>query len=155
MRCRSYPQRTGVPGAYGGPTSALLDTAFLGVLRAARVADMFIAYLVVAVLLALLLLASGSLLLAKEKGVTTTMTELGVPLSWFPLLATAKFAGALGLLAGIVHRPLGIAASIGIVLYFTGAVITHLRAKDIKGILIPTVLAVVSTTPLLLGIASM
>ncbi|MBB6349738.1 DoxX family protein [Nonomuraea muscovyensis] len=116
---------------------------------------MFIAYVVVAALMALLLLASGSLLLAKEKGVTTTMTELGVPLSWFPLLAVLKIAGALGLLAGIFYRPLGIAAAAGVVLYFVGAVITHLRAKDVKGTVIPTVLVGVSTAPLLLAIASM
>lgn len=116
---------------------------------------MFIAYVAVAILLSLLLLASGTLLLAKEKGVVKTMTELGVPLSVFPMLAALKYAGALGLLAGIVYRPLGVAASVGVVLYFAGAVITHLRANDVKGTPMPTVLAVVSTVPLLLGIASM
>ncbi|MGN9845950.1 DoxX family protein [Nonomuraea sp. H19] len=116
---------------------------------------MFIAYVVVAALLSLLLLASGGLLLAKEKGVTTTLTELGVPLSWAPLLAVLKMAGALGLLAGIFYRPLGIAAAAGVVLYFAGAVITHLRAKDVKGIMIPTVLTAASATPLLLAIATM
>ncbi|MBB3724429.1 DoxX family protein [Nonomuraea dietziae] len=115
---------------------------------------MFIAFVVVAVLLSLLLLGSGGLLLAKEKGVTATMTELGVPLDWFPFLAVAKIAGALGLLAGIFYRPLGGTAAVGVVLYFLGAVVTHLRVKDLKGILIPAVLAAVSMAPLLLGIAT-
>ncbi|GAA2671371.1 DoxX family protein [Nonomuraea recticatena] len=38
--------------------------------------------------------------------------------------------------------------------YFLGAVVTHLRVKDVKGILIPVVLAAVSMAPLLLGIAT-
>jgi hypothetical protein len=116
---------------------------------------MFIAYVVLAALLSLLLVASGGLLLAKEKGIMATLTELGVPLSMSPLLAALKFAGALGLLAGIYYRPLGIAAAIGVVLYFLGAVVAHLRAQDVKGILGPAVLALVSTSPLFLGIASM
>lgn len=115
---------------------------------------MNVAYVAVAVLLSLLLLGSAGLLLAKEKGVTATMTELGVPLTWFPLLAAAKIAGALGLLAGIFYRPLGVAAALGVVLYFAGAVVTHLRSKDVKGILVPAVLTAASTAPLLLGIAT-
>ncbi|WP_053174689.1 DoxX family protein [Nonomuraea sp. SBT364] len=116
---------------------------------------MFIAYLVVVSVLSPLLIASAGLLLAKEKGVTATMTQLGVPLRWFPLLAVLKIAGALGLLAGIFYRPLGIAAAVGVVLYFAGATVTHLLAKDVKGTVMPTVLTAASTAPLLLGLASL
>jgi hypothetical protein len=116
---------------------------------------MFVAYVVVAVLLSLLLIASGGLLLTKEKGVTASMTGLGVPLRWFPLLAALKIAGALGLLAGIFVRPLGVAAAVGVVLYFAGAVVAHLRAKDVSGSLVPAVLTAISTAPLMLGIASL
>ncbi|SEG87055.1 DoxX-like family protein [Nonomuraea solani] len=115
---------------------------------------MNVAYIVVAALSSLLLLASGGLLLAREQGVTKTMTDLGVPPGWFPLLAGLKIAGALGLLAGIFYRPLGIAAAAGVVLYFAGAVVTHLRARDVKGITVPAVLTGVSAAPLLLAIAS-
>ena len=37
--------------------------------------------------------------------------------------------GAVGLLAGIAFAPLGIAAA-GVALYFVGALIAHLRVKD-------------------------
>jgi DoxX-like family len=74
--------------------------------------------------------------------------------SWFLPLGLVKIAGALGLLAGIAYRPLGIAAAIGVVLYFLGAVITHVRAGDKKGIATPAVIMLVSVAPLLLGFAT-
>lgn len=115
---------------------------------------MFIAYVVVAVLLSFVLVFSGRSKLVREADVTATMTKLGVPLSWYTPLALLEFAGALGLLAGIVYRPLGIAAAIGVVLYFAGAVVTHLRAKDAKGAPVPGTLLLLSAAPLVLGLAT-
>ncbi|MFG3703261.1 DoxX family protein [Micromonospora sp. NPDC047670] len=115
---------------------------------------MFIAYVVLAVLLSVLLVVSGRAKLVKDKDIAETLTRLGVPHNWFPILALLEFAGALGLLAGIVYRPLGIAASIGVVLYFVGAVVSHLRVKDVKGAPVPTVLVLVSAAPLVLGLAT-
>jgi len=59
---------------------------------------------------------------------------VGVPLKYFPLLAACEFAGASGLVVGIWWPPIGIAAGIGLVLYFVGAIVSHLRVGDIKGI---------------------
>ena len=59
---------------------------------------------------------------------------VGVPLEFFPLLAACEFAGALGLLLGIWSPWVGLAAGVGLVLYFVGAVVSHLRVGDIKGI---------------------
>ncbi|WP_280387097.1 DoxX family protein [Nocardia wallacei] len=53
-----------------------------------------------------------------------------VPQSWMPVLGTLLGAAALGLLAGFAVPVLGIAAATGLVLYFIGAVITHLRVRD-------------------------
>ena len=53
-----------------------------------------------------------------------------VPQSWTIPLGTILGAGALGLLAGIAVPALGIAAATGLVLYFIGAVIAHLRVRD-------------------------
>ncbi|WP_077491123.1 DoxX family protein [Sinomonas mesophila] len=47
-----------------------------------------------------------------------------------PLLAALELAAAAGLLAGLVWWPIGIAAGIGAVLYFAGAIIAHLRVGD-------------------------
>ncbi|MGW2642834.1 DoxX family protein [Streptomyces sp. NPDC001348] len=115
---------------------------------------MFIAYVVVASLLALVLIASGRAKLVRDEKITEGMHKIGVPDSWFPRLAALEIAGALGLLVGIFYRPLGTAAGVGVVLYFIGAVITHLRAKDTKGLPMPAVLMVVAAASVLFGIAT-
>jgi hypothetical protein len=94
---------------------------------------MYISYIIVAIVLAALLVMSGRGKLVKDQRITESLTKVGVPTSWFPYLATAELAGALGLIVGIFVAPLGIAAAIGIVLYFVGAVTTHVRASDTKG----------------------
>jgi hypothetical protein len=59
---------------------------------------------------------------------------VGVPLEYFPLLAACEFAGAVGAVVGIWWPLLGIAAGIGLVLYFASAIVSHLRVGDIKGV---------------------
>jgi len=63
------------------------------------------------------------------KWVVGPLADYGVPRSWWPWLGTAKAAGALGLAAGLVVPVLGVVAAICLVLYFTGAAITVLRAR--------------------------
>lgn len=95
---------------------------------------MFIAYVVVGALLALVLAGSGSAKLAKNKTIVDTLTGIGVPPGMFPFLAACEIAGAVGLIVGIWWAPLGIAAAIGTVVYFLGAVGAHLRKRDFKGV---------------------
>ena len=59
---------------------------------------------------------------------------VGVPLDYLPLLAACEFAGALGLVVGIWWWPLGFMAGIALVIYFAGAVLSHLRVGDFAGI---------------------
>ncbi|MFE9442547.1 DoxX family protein [Streptomyces sp. NPDC006602] len=115
---------------------------------------MFIAYVVLAVVLSLVLLFSARPDITGDPKITEGLKALGVPDSWFLPLGLVKIAGALGLLAGIAYRPLGIAAAIGVVLYFLGAVITHLRAGDKKGVGTPAAIMLVSVAPLVLGFAT-
>src|ERR671911_521132 len=62
--------------------------------------------------------------------VLITAAKVGVPESWLPMLGTLKAAGALGLLVSLIGVPLiGVAAAVGLVLFFVGAIITHLRAR--------------------------
>ncbi|MEU3604093.1 DoxX family protein [Streptomyces sp. NPDC035033] len=114
---------------------------------------MFIAYAVLAGLLALAMTGSAVATFTRNPAVAGNMTKLGVPDSWLPWLGTAKVAGALGLLAGLVVPALGAAAAIGLVLYFVGALVTHVRAKDyaLAPVLVLTVLPAVA---LVLRIAS-
>ncbi len=105
---------------------------------------MFIAYVVVGVVLAAILTFSARAKLTKDEKVTKTITDLGVPLGWFPFLAACELAGAVGLIVGIWIAPLGIAATIGIIVYFAGAVAAHLRARDTKGAPVPLVILVIA-----------
>ncbi len=96
---------------------------------------MHIAYLVFTIVFALLLVLSGAGKIRRDPRQLKVIHEIvGVPLKYFPFLAGCEFAGALGLVAGIGWPALGIAAGTGVVLYFVGAVVSHLRVGDFKGI---------------------
>jgi hypothetical protein len=116
---------------------------------------MFVVYTIFAILFAAGLAMSGRAKLVKDERVTKSITALGVPLSWFPFLAACEIAGALGLLVGIFFAPLGIAAAIGTILYFVGAIIFHVRGSDFKGLPAPAVMLVLSALALIFRLASM
>jgi uncharacterized membrane protein YphA (DoxX/SURF4 family) len=100
---------------------------------------MTIALIVTASLLGLIATASGIQKLRKDPKVLEVMHSVGVKDSQLPILAGLEITGALGLLIGIWIPPLGIAASIGLALYFLGAVVAHVRAKDsVKGLAAPS-----------------
>ena len=46
------------------------------------------------------------------------------------VLGILQLAGAVGLIAGLWYAPFAIAAAVGLVLYFAGAIITHIRVGD-------------------------
>lgn len=91
---------------------------------------MTIVVTVLSVLLAAVLVGSGFGKLTKAEPVVENLTRAGVPLALYPFLAVVEFAGAIGLVWGIWWTPIGIAAAVGVLLYFLGAVSFHLRAKD-------------------------
>jgi len=96
---------------------------------------MEIAFRALSILLAAMVLFSGIAKIRRDPKVVRVVHEIvGVPMRYFPFLAACEFAGALGLLLGMVWPPLGVAAGIGLVLYFLGATISHLRVGDVKGI---------------------
>jgi uncharacterized membrane protein YphA (DoxX/SURF4 family) len=59
-----------------------------------------------------------------------SMESVGVKLQFVPLLALLEIAGGIGVIVGIWNKNLGLAATIGLVLYFFGAVSSHIRAKS-------------------------
>jgi hypothetical protein len=89
---------------------------------------MFSAYVVVAVLAA----AASSYFAVNDflraDWILANMTRMGVPRSWLLPLGVLKMAGALGLLVGIGVPLIGVAAAVGLVLFFVGAISIHLRA---------------------------
>jgi hypothetical protein len=80
--------------------------------------------------------------------------EVGVPPSWLPLLATLKAAGAAGLLIGLLGvRYVGIAAAIGLVLFFTGALAVHVRARVFYNLAFPGTYWLLAAASLVLALA--
>jgi len=74
---------------------------------------------------------------ARAKWVVEPITSYGVPRAWWNWLGAAKAAGAAGLVAGLFWTPIGIAAAIGLVLYFLGAVVTVARARSYGHLVFP------------------
>ena len=96
---------------------------------------MHILYFAITVAFALMVTYSGVGKIRRDPLPVKVVHEtIGLPLEYFPLLAACEFAGAVGLVAGIWWPPIGIAAAIGLVLYFVGAIVSHLRVGDVKGI---------------------
>jgi hypothetical protein len=96
---------------------------------------MYTAYLVITILFAAMVAFSAVAKVRREPKVVHVIQEIvGVPLRYFPLLAACEFGGALGLILGIWLPWAGLAATVGLIIYFVGAVVSHLRVLDIKGI---------------------
>ena len=92
------------------------------------------AYLLVTILFAAMVAFSAIAKIRRDpRGVHVIQEVVGVPLRFFPLLAACELAGALGLVLGIWSGWVGVAAGIGLVIYFVGAVVSHLRVGDVKG----------------------
>jgi len=92
-------------------------------------------YLAITLVFAVMVLFSGIGKIRRDpRQVKVVHETVGVPLEYFPALAGCEFAGAVGLVVGIWWPPTGIMAGTGLVLYFIGAVVAHLRVGDVKGI---------------------
>lgn len=100
--------------------------------------EMTIAYVVVTLFTAAITAAVAVADLIPADFVLANSAEVGVPRTWLVPLAAVKLAGAAGLVVGVLGlRPLGIAAATGLVLFFVGAVATHLRARVLYNIAFP------------------
>jgi uncharacterized membrane protein YphA (DoxX/SURF4 family) len=88
---------------------------------------------------------------SKMPAVVTAMEHVGVPATRLWVLGLLEVLGAAGLAVGIFARGLGVAAAAGLVLYFAGAVISHLRKKDaFKDFFPALLLTVIAVATLLL-----
>jgi hypothetical protein len=87
--------------------------------------------------------------------VLATMGEVGVPRSWLRPLGAVKGAGVAGLLIGLLAaRALGIAAAIGLVLFFIGALATHIRARVFHNIAVPAAYFALAVASAVLAISA-
>lgn len=116
---------------------------------------MFIALVIATVLLAVIALNSAAMKLRRNEQVLASIHgTVGVPLQQLPVLAGLEIAGAAGILIGLWWAPVGIAAAIGLVAYFLGALIGHLRVRDTKGAAAPVVPLVLAIAVLVLRLST-
>ncbi len=98
---------------------------------------MSIAYVVITVFAALMVGFSSFSVFARARWIVKPLHDYGVPPSWWPWLGTAKATGAIGLLVGLFVPVIGVMAGIGLILYFTGAVVTVVHARWYSHVLYP------------------
>jgi hypothetical protein len=77
---------------------------------------------------------------------------VGVPDSWLPFLGAVKGAAAVGLAVGLFWRPLGIAAAVGLVVFFVLATALHVRNRVFHNFYGPLVFLALSVAVLWLMI---
>ncbi|RLV49744.1 DoxX family protein [Nocardioides mangrovicus] len=109
---------------------------------------------VLSALLAVAMLASGSLKIARTERIVRLMAAVGVGGRGLVVLGSLQLLATTGLFAGLWFTPFGIAAATGLVLYFAGAVGAHVRAHDPEwqGAAAFLVLSVVTLVVLLLSL---
>lgn len=114
---------------------------------------MTIALVILATLLALAAAGSAMGKLRRVPSLVESLHSVGVSDSMMRVLALLEILGALGLLVGIWIAPIGVAAAAGLTLYFLGAVIAHIRAKEFQGIAPAVVLFILALVTLWLEFA--
>lgn len=114
---------------------------------------MSIATVVMSILLAAFLAFSAIRKLTHQPAVVESYARAGVPEDWLNHLAIILSAASAGLIAGLFFAPIGIAAAIGIIIYFLGAVGFHIRANDMKHLPTPLLVAVFAALVLILQVA--
>lgn len=114
---------------------------------------MFTAYVAVTALAAAMNAWSALADVRRSRFSVASSDAVGLERSWIVPFGLLKAAGALGLLAGIAFSPLGIAAAIGLTLYFLGAVVLHLRHRLFRTLAFPGIFLVAALAALTLALA--
>ena len=106
--------------------------------RQERNGKLFTAYVIVTVVTIVANAGAAVADLRRAPFVLANMAEVNVPRSWLTPLGLLKGAGAVGLFLGLLGlRPLGLAAATGLILFFAGALATHVRAHVFYNIAFP------------------
>lgn len=90
---------------------------------------MHVSAMVLTVLAAAAALGAAAIDVLRVDWVQANMDAYGVPRSWLTPLALIKAVGGVGLLIGLAVPAIGIAAAVGLVAYFLGALATVIRAR--------------------------
>lgn len=91
---------------------------------------MYITYVVVTLLAATANIYAVVLDFTRNPMILANMEKLSLPMSWIPILGALKGLAATGLVAGIFIPQLRVLTAGCMVLFFVGAILAHLRARD-------------------------
>jgi DoxX-like family len=105
------------------------------------------------VLLAALLTHSAITKLSHRERFVQGYIRVGVPEDKLDYLAIILLAGAAGLVLGLFWEPIGVAATIGVILYFLVAIAFHIRADDAEHLPAPLAIALIAVAALILQLA--
>ena len=115
---------------------------------------MFIGYVAVAVVAAAMNVWAASLDFRRAESAVANAAKVEVPPSWLTPLGALKLAGAVGLIAGIAVPLIGVAAAIGLVLFFVCATFAHLRISWYSTLPFPIAFLLFAVAALALRLAS-
>ena len=116
---------------------------------------MVVATSVVAIALAALLTYSAIRKLTHKPRVVQSYTRVGVPEDALDYLAFVLLLAAAGLVLGVFSPPIGIAAAIGVIVYFAVAIAAHIRAGDAQHVGMPLAIFTLAAITLVLRIVSL
>jgi DoxX-like family len=119
-----------------------------------RISRMALASTIVSVLLAALMAAAAIRKLTHRQDVVRSYLRAGVPEDRLDLLAAVLLAGATGLLIGLAWAPIGVAAAAATIVYFIGAVTSHIRARDAQHLPTPLAFEAMAVAALVLRAAT-
>lgn len=114
---------------------------------------MFIASTIASVIFAVLLVGSGVSKLRKAPAQLQLMETVGLQENRLYPLGALELLAAAGLLVGTLWWPLAVAAAVGAILYFVGAIGSHVRVGDrnVKAAALMLIIAVAVLVMLLLS----
>jgi hypothetical protein len=102
-------------------------------------------FLAISLLLALACLGPAGSKLAGAPAVRESAAHFGIPWNRYRLISVPELAAAIGVLAGLRHPALGVAAACGMAILLLAALITHRRAMDSIATMAPALAAFVIT----------
>jgi DoxX-like family len=97
------------------------------------------------ILLAALCLMPSFAKLSAQPAMQASADHFGIEWPRYRLIGVAELAAAIGLLAGLVWHPLGVAAAAGMAILLAGALVMHLRAADSLKHMTPALVILLAT----------
>ena len=98
-------------------------------------------FLALSLLLALACMAPAAAKLAGAPAVRESAAHFGIPWNRYRLISVPELAAAVGVLAGLRHPALGVAAACGMAILLVAALIAHRRTGDSIAAMAPALAA--------------